>query len=71
MNPILARKLTIINKSGDKIDYTHVTEIRAKNNILIIKGETNDVDDNRTNVVNHFFIDNLHIGIIEFYKPPE
>jgi hypothetical protein len=69
--PILASKLIIIKKNGEKTDYTHVTEIRAKNNVLIIKGETNDVDKTRINVVNYFNIKELHIGIIEFYKPPE
>ena len=71
MNPILARKLIIINKEGDKIDYTHVTEVRAQNNVLIVKGETDDVDGMRINVVNYLNIDELHVGIIEFYKPPE
>lgn len=71
MNPILARKLTIITKSGRKIEYTHVTNVLAVGNVLHIRGETGDEFDMRLNVDDDHKIDGLHIGIIEFYKPLE
>ena len=70
-NPILARKLMLISKSGRKIEYTHVTNILAVGNVLHVHGETDDSDDTRINVHDDHKIDGLHIGIIEFYKPLE
>jgi hypothetical protein len=70
MNPILARRLSVVCKSGRKVDYTHVTYIKAAGNRLQIDGER-DGKDLRVNATDVYEISDLHLAVIEFYKPVE
>lgn len=72
MSQIVAKKLIVILKNGSKVEYTHVTKIRAEaGGILLVEGKTDDIDGSRYNAVSHFNVDEIHITWIEWYKPPE
>lgn len=71
MNPILARHLIVITKSGRKVDYTHVTLIEAKENTLRIIGETDGNHGMRINMEDYHRIEGIEVMIVEFYKPPQ
>lgn len=80
MNPIFARKVTVLHKNGFRTDYTHVTEFRIHNPLprmedhepnLVIKGEVDDVTGGRCNTVDRLPIKDLHMTIIDWYIPAE
>jgi hypothetical protein len=61
----------MFNKDGDRMDYTHVTNITAAEKMIYIEGETEDVAGGRINVKEHLSISNIHAMIVEFYVPRE
>lgn len=72
---IIARVLTVIQKNGNVLKYTHVTDFGTYNDAVTgqptyyISGETEDVDGSRCKVVEHHPIADLTLSIAEFYIP--
>ncbi len=67
-NPIIAKRVTVLSKTGGLRTYTHVTLIQAENNALQIAGEA-DEGGVRANVGDTHKTEGLHVMIVEFYKP--
>lgn len=66
---IVGKKCTIITKTGQRHDYTHITYLDIVNDSIGISGETDDVDGTRINVNDVHKVEGLHLMIFEFYKP--
>lgn len=70
-NPIIGKRLTIITKSGRRIDYTHITLLSTTTGSLIVHGETDGAGGMRVNAIDAHKLDGLHVVIFEPYIPPE
>lgn len=66
---ILAKRMLLMYRNGDKTQYTHITRINADNGHLEVQGETVDVDGTPIAANDRFPIDSLTVMIVEFHKP--
>ena len=67
---IIAKRVVVIKKNGERTDYSHVTLLRAMDLIFYMSGETDDEDKMRVNVHHQHRIKDLHITQIDWYIPP-
>lgn len=69
MRTIIAKRVTIVQKNGTRIDFTHVTSIQACDHELWIIGETDDKDGMRVVVNRQYRIADLNLTQIDWYIP--
>lgn len=71
-NNILAKRVSVLAKSGKRIDFTHVTKIVVSYNVLCIDGETDGETDGaytRINVEANYRVKDLELMQVDFYIP--
>jgi len=76
-NPIIAKRVSVLLKSGIRFDYTHVTELIApfhysRGGVAFkIIGETLDSFDMPCNVIDIHLIKDIHHTTIDWYIPEQ
>lgn len=74
MTGIFAKKLVILLKTGERIDYTHVTNLMVRTlrhgAELYVTAEGSDEHGMRRNIARCFAVKDIHMTIVDWYEPP-